>query len=444
VIRVIHGSRAGRGALFRRWGRRRNLLIPSIAVLCASTVGVASAASGGVSGLPPQSKPAKPSPPARGHGGSPGGRGGPLSGRGMWIWYVSQSNGGDLAAIIDTARTYGVGTLMIKSGDGATAWPQFDSQLVSILHADGLKACAWQYVYGSQPIYEAEVGAAAVQAGADCLLIDAESEYEGKYVQAQQYVTKLRQLIGSRFPVGLAGFPYVDYHPAFPYSVFLGPGGAQFNIPQMYWPDIGTSVDDIYSHTYSFNAPYGRPIEPLGEVAGNPPPGQVVRFRQMSRAYGASGVSWWDWQESSGRDWQAVGQPVGNLGGYVAAASMPVLSVRGAGGIWAGDLVVWAQEHLFRAGQQVTIDGSYGSQTQTTVGQFQLATGLPATGMIDPSTWQSLLRYRPAAVTWIKRHGKTLAMTSRGSLALPVPASASLPARRYEIPRDLGAGRRPH
>jgi hypothetical protein len=361
----------------------------------------------------------------------------------MWIWYISQSNGGDLASIVATAHAYGVGTLLIKSGDGAGAWSQFSSQLVSYLHANGLKACAWQYVYGDQPIYEAEVGAAAVQAGADCLLIDAESEYEGKYVQAQEYVKKLRQLIGPGYPVALAGFPYVDYHPAFPYSVFLGAGGAQYNVPQMYWPDIGTSVDYVYSHSYEFNTPYGRPIAPLGEVAGNPPPRQVVRFRQLSRAYGAPGVSWWDWQESSGRDWQALGRPAGTLSGFTPGASMPTLSPRSDGGVFAGDLVVWAQEHLLGAGQRIKIDGSFGPETQTAVGRFQTAHGLPVTGLVDPATWHALLRYRPANVTWSRRRGKTIATASRGGLTLTVPASARLHARGYEIPPHLGAGRGP-
>ena len=33
------------------------------------------------------------------------------------------------------------------------------------------------------------------------------------------YIRRLRDLIGPRFPVALAGFPYVDFHPSFPYSV---------------------------------------------------------------------------------------------------------------------------------------------------------------------------------------------------------------------------------
>ena len=107
--------------------------------------------------------------------------------------------------------------------------------------------CAWQYVYGRVPLTEARLGRRAT--GADCLVIDAEIEYEGRYAQASTYMTKLRAYAGPTYPIGLAGWPYVDYHPAYPFSVFLGPGGAQFDVPQMYWKAIGTSVDAIYAHT---------------------------------------------------------------------------------------------------------------------------------------------------------------------------------------------------
>jgi hypothetical protein len=358
----------------------------------------------------------------------------------MWIWYVSRSSGGSPATIGSVAREYGLSTVLIKSGDGSGYWSQFNRSLVSTLHASGLRVCAWQYVYGVRPIVEAEVGAAATRAGADCLVIDAESEYEGRYVQAQQYLKRLRQLVGPGYPVALAGFPYVDYHPAFPYSVFLGPGGAQYDVPQMYWRDIGASVDQVYGHTYSYNLPYGRPIDPLGEVAGNPPPGQVVRFRQLSRSYGAAGVSWWDWQECSARDWSALARPVGNLAGYASHAILPTLSRRGAGGMWAGDLVVWAQEHLVRAGYPLVIDGDFGPKTVAAVERFQAAHALPVTGRVDTATWQGLLRYAPATVIWSTRKGKTTATAARASLILPPPLSARLPARRYEIPPHLGAG----
>ncbi len=199
-------------------------------------------------------------------------RGNPLGGRAMWIWELPQSDGGSLSSIIASAHRFGVSTLIIKSSDGTSLWSQFSRPLVSALHANGIHVCAWQYVYGNHPVTEAYTGAAAVHDGADCLIIDAESEYEGKYVSAQVYVQRLRQLIGYNYPLVLAGFPYVDYHPAFPYSVFLGPGGAQYNAPQMYWRDIGTTTDAVFAHTYAYNLIYQRPIFPLGQVYGRPRP----------------------------------------------------------------------------------------------------------------------------------------------------------------------------
>ncbi len=190
----------------------------------------------------------------------------PFYGRGMWIWLVGRSAGGNPAAIAAQARLNGIKTLFIKSGDGGGCWSQFNASLVRALHSAGLNVCAWQYVYGANPLAEAAVGARAVGNGADCLVIDAEAEYQGRYASAQMYIDALRAAVGRRYPVGLSTFPYADYHPGFPYSVFLGHDGAQFNLPQMYWRDIGTSVGTVYWHTYTVNRIYRRPIRPLGQT----------------------------------------------------------------------------------------------------------------------------------------------------------------------------------
>jgi peptidoglycan hydrolase-like protein with peptidoglycan-binding domain len=369
----------------------------------------------------------------------------PLRGRGMWIWELPSSSGGNTDAIASQARRYGISMLMIKAGDGATAWSQFNPELVSALHHSHIRVCAWQYVYGNDPVGEANVGAQAVRDGADCLLIDAESEYEGKYHQAQEYMTTLRKQVGYGFPLGLAGFPYVDYHPAFPYSVFLGRGGAQYNVPQMYWKDIGVSVNSVYAHTFLFNRPYNRPISPLGQVYNNPPTWQIEHFRQLQRYYSPrTGVSWWDWQQASAKAWFAISKPTGPLPGFTAVPGMAAL---GKGAL--GDMVVWAQEHLVSAGDPVTVDGAFGPKTFAAVESFQLAHGLPETGLVDTDTWNALLHYAPAYVRWrlpAKRKGKAAVVARASSVAglaagVAPPKSASLPELGDELPGAPGRGR---
>ena len=292
----------------------------------------------------------------------------------MWIWYVSQSNGGSVASIIASAKRYGIGTLLIKSGDGSGTWSQFTPQLISTLHANGFRVCGWQYVYGNSPVAEAHVGAAAASAGADCVVIDAEGEYEGKYVQAQTYMSTLRQLVGPNFPVALAGFPYVDYHPGFPYSVFLGPGGAQYNAPQMYWADIGVSVDSVFAHTYMFNRIYRRTIAPLGQVPVPAPRSNPTLSPALTRLrrpgpelVGLAGDL---------RGGVAGALPAGGtLQGFSPSASVASLG-RGA----QGDVVVWAQEHLVSAGYPMTIDGTFGPGTRSAVMRFSAPTHCPRSG----------------------------------------------------------------
>jgi hypothetical protein len=324
--------------------------------------------------------------------------------RGMWIWELPATDGGSISRVIAQAKRSDIQTVYIKSGDGNAVWSQFTPTLVNELHAAGLHVCAWQFVYGNQPAAEAAVGAQAVRDGAECLVIDAESQYQGKYVSAQTYITDLRARIGARFPLALAGFPYVDYHPTFPYSVFLGANGAQFNMPQMYWQDIGTTVDAVYAHTFEFNELYQRPIFPLGQLYDSPPTASVKKFRSVGLAYKATGVSWWDFQSAGTAQFSAIAAPAGPIKGYRADTTVASLT-RGA----AGDLVVLAQEHLWNTPERVSIDGGFGAKTQAAVRQFQRAKGLPVTGIITPQTWADLLKVPVANVKWTLRGKRTVA-----------------------------------
>jgi hypothetical protein len=221
----------------------------------------------------------------------------------------------------------------------------------------------------------------------------------------------------------------------------------------MYWRDIGVTTDTVFAHTYSFNLVYQRPIFPLGQVFSNPPAHQIVRFRQLSRAYGAPGISWWDWQEATSSEWTALSRPAAGLPGYV-----PYKVMANVGQGAQGDMVVWAQEHLISAGYPIAVSGTFGYHTLVDVQSFQSARGLTPDGVIGQETWSALLRYRTARVNWIASGGQHALVataahgvrrdahtapgaSSRPIIVAPVPQSASRPAKRDEIAGAGGAGR---
>ncbi len=347
--------------------------------------------------------------PARRSGPFPSGQPSVYDGNGMWIWYLSKSQGGSIAGIAAQAKAHGVQTVFVKSADGGNVWSQFSAANVAALKAAGLHVCGWQFVYGSDPEAEARAGAVAPLRGADCFVIDAEGSYEGRYAQAQRYMTALRAAVGPSYPIGLTSFPYVDFHPGFPYSVFMAPGNAAFNLPQDYWKTIGDPVQSSLAHTYTWNAPYQAGIYPLGQTYDGAPPSGIEAFRQLAAGYGARGLSWWDWQETTSAGWDAVGAPLSPL----TPPPTPIGPALHSGS--KGDLVVWAQEHLAGAGQPIKIDGAFGAGTAAAVRAFQAGAGLPQTGAVDVATWPVLLRATQFVPDWTKPGPKTGGGTGTGT-----------------------------
>jgi peptidoglycan hydrolase-like protein with peptidoglycan-binding domain len=320
-----------------------------------------------------------------------------LEDRAVWIWDLHSSAGGDPAAIAQQAHGAGVGSVFIKAADGATPLAQFTPGLVATLRADGLYVCAWVYVYGDHPALEARASLGAVDDGAQCLIVDAEAEYQGRYWAAQTYLRVVRAAGGESYPLALASFPYVNEHPNFPYSVFLGPGGAQFNLPQMYWQDIGTSIDSVFAKTFVDNRIYGRTIIPVGQLFGTPTPSEVVRFRDLTVAYGAPGISWWDWAWTTQMHmWDSVNALL-NTPTHFDGPDMlwPVLRDGSR-----GDDVLWLQEHLARDFAAQRITGQFAGQTLADLDAFQSQHGLAVTGTTDAATWQALLALAPVTVDW--------------------------------------------
>jgi hypothetical protein len=332
---------------------------------------------------------------------------GEFAGHGMWVWELPKTEGGNLDQIIARAKATGVQTLYVKAADGTTTWAQFTPALIERLHAAGLRVCAWQFVYGDEPTAEANAAITAIRRGADCFVIDAESRYEGRYAAAQRYVTALRSALGPSYPLALTSFPYVDYHPWLPYSVFLG--AVQANLPQVYWKDIGTTVDAASAHTFAHNRIYRRPVAPLGQTYQTPPASQLRRFRAVWSAYGSGGLSWWVWQQTADSAWPVLAEAA-PAPAVLDDPGWPLLA-KGA----RGDEVVWLQQHLQATSPALAIDGRLQADDVAALQAFQTSKGLVPSGETDAATWQALLALSPVAVDWTVRPapGSTTARAAR-------------------------------
>ncbi|MEZ5123607.1 MAG: peptidoglycan-binding domain-containing protein [Solirubrobacterales bacterium] len=318
----------------------------------------------------------------------------PFAGHGMWIWQVSKAAGGDPAGIAEQAHAANIDTLIIKSAHGPTPWSQFSPQLVAALKAQGLTVCGYQRLLGSRAQAQAQAAATAVAAGADCFVIDAETELEGRYGVARTYMKALRQRIGADFPLGFTSFPYVSLHPLEPYSVFLGAGGATVNLPQIYWKAIGDRPSAAFARTVAENSVYGRPLAPIGQLYEGPSRSDILSFRRLGLAYDVTGMSWWSWDSARTAGWRALTPLVSPP---ALPAAQPVYPTVRPGA--RSDYVVWAKDHLRALRYSVSRDTRFDTRTRRAVQAFQADSGLPATGTLDPATWSVLLRGDGEGVT---------------------------------------------
>jgi hypothetical protein len=319
-------------------------------------------------------------------------RNSPFVGTALWIRQVAASTPQALAA---AARSAGARTLFVKAGDGSSADPQFSAALVGALRGAGVSVCGWTFAYGQDPAGEAAVAVAAARAGAQCLVIDAEGQYDSLYGPAHVFVRALRSQLGSRFPIGLAGQAEVLQHPRFPYSVFLGPGGFDVDLPQMYWLDLGLSVDSAYAATLGPSSIYGRPVLPVGQLYGSPAPtpAELTRFHALARAYGLPGASFYDLDAAQPQGLAALAAPVAAI---PRRAINPPTIHPGAD----GDEIVWAQELLNAAGARLPVGGFFGAQTARALALFQARHRLRPNGVLGPATWTALERMHPRAPSW--------------------------------------------
>jgi hypothetical protein len=318
----------------------------------------------------------------------------PFAANALWVTQITPTETGQ--SVVAEAAQAGVHALYVKAAEGATAEAQFSTALVSEMRSAGATVCAWTYAYGQNPGAEAAAAVTAVHDGAQCLVVDAEEQYDSLYGAAQLFVRTLRAQLGADFPIGLASEAEVSEHPKFPYSVFLGPGGFNVVLPQIYWLDFAVSVDAAYAESMAGNSIYGRPILPVGQLYGSPSaptPSELTRFRALARAYGSAGTSFFDLAVAQPEDLSALNAPPPPL----ARKALIGPTLRAGAD---GDEVVRAQELLNAAGAHLPVGGFFGATTARAVASFQSRYRLHPSGVLNPATWKALLRFRAREPSW--------------------------------------------
>ncbi|MBM3136983.1 MAG: nuclear transport factor 2 family protein [Chloroflexi bacterium] len=227
-------------------------------------------------------------------------------GKGFYIWKIPQCEQGDIKKITLEAYQAGLTHVLVKIANGIYDY-NYDVSLKKDLVAPlseelqkyGIKTWGWHYVFGDLP--KEEVGAAIRQIRKIPLegyVIDAESEYKGKYTPCRIFMNELRNALPD-FPIALSSFRYPKYHNDLPWIDFLSK--SDINMPQVYWEQAHNPGEQLLRSLNEFTTevkPF-RPIIPTGAAYGangwTSTVEDVIHFIDTAVSLGLRGVNFWSW-----------------------------------------------------------------------------------------------------------------------------------------------------
>lgn len=231
-------------------------------------------------------------------------------GQGMWIWRLSQTEGGDENAIVLRARAVGLTHVVVKIADGTNLYNGDRLRgFYAALRAAAVKPYSWAYTYGDDPEGEAEAFAErAVTLDSVALIVDAEGDrYTNSATKAKRYMRRLREIVGPGRHVGLSTHRFPSNHPSLPIAEFMEDCDSGW--PQAYYvhqgPGIAAQMERV-KREWDFHA---KPIVVTGaaypEGTGNP--ANIGAVAAWCEGHGISQVNWWVWQSATEDMWSEIG-----------------------------------------------------------------------------------------------------------------------------------------
>lgn len=233
-----------------------------------------------------------------------------LEGKGMFIWKVPRCEGGDPNAIAAMAKIAGFSHVLLKIANGNQVYngdwndpTDYTTPVVNALRGQNIKVLGWHYVYGNDPVGEANVAIRRInQYALDGYVIDAEQEYkqDGKRAAAKRFMNQLRASLPNQ-EVALSSYRFPKWHPQLPWTEFLDQ--CNLNMPQVYWIKAHNAGEQLVRCQQEFQGiTPSRPIFPTGvasvEQGWQPTAAEVLDFMTTAKNLNMNGVNFWEWYDA--------------------------------------------------------------------------------------------------------------------------------------------------
>jgi len=244
-----------------------------------------------------------------------------LTGKGIYLWQIRHTLGGDPEKIAEAVSDAGMSHVWMKVADGPGRYnidPQGKDlvpELIEELGKRGIACWGWQYVYGRYPELEAQRAVQRInELDLDGFVVNAEGEYKSAGADnARTYMRELRRGAPNLL-IGLSSYRFPRLHATFPFDAFLE--YCDFNAPQVYWMGAHNSADQLRAciQEYAqYAGTFPRPVFPTGaaysEYGWRPSVAEVVAFMDATRDLKLSGFNFWEMRNcliNMPEVWQAI------------------------------------------------------------------------------------------------------------------------------------------
>lgn len=225
-----------------------------------------------------------------------------ITGKGIYIWKIKECEGGNISNIVTLCKNANFSHVLIKIADGVSGY-NFTAEdgdmakaLADALKVAGIEPYGWQYIYGNNPVREAEVANKRIEeTGVVKFVINAEQQIrdiDNNDAVAIRYLNELN----IDLPWGLSSYRYPEVHPNFPWDEFMGV--CDFIMPQVYWMQANNPGEQLVECVEQYRKFTDLPIYPTGsafaEHGWSPTNAEIIEFADTAKSLGIDAINFWE------------------------------------------------------------------------------------------------------------------------------------------------------